>query len=112
MPQAGEIVLLPFPFTDLSSEKRRPALVLKNSDERGDFLALAITSREQAAPALPLMQFDLVTGQLPRPSWIRTDKIYTFNSVIVVAHFGQLAVERLAQARQLVCAHLDCHSPD
>ena len=40
----GEIVGLPFPFSDLTSKKRRPVLVLTQADYRGDFMGLAVTS--------------------------------------------------------------------
>lgn len=40
----GDIVGLPFPFSDLASQKKRPVLVLTQADYRGDFMGLAITS--------------------------------------------------------------------
>lgn len=53
MVRAGDIVLLPFPFTDLSAVKKRPVLVLSDEDSLGDFLALAITSQSSRPSALP-----------------------------------------------------------
>ena len=44
MSRAGDVVLLPFPFTDLSATKKRPVLLLSDEDSLGDFLALAVTS--------------------------------------------------------------------
>lgn len=45
MSQPCDVVLLPFPFSDLSSTKRRPALILRSLATYGDIVALAITSR-------------------------------------------------------------------
>ena len=44
----GDVLLLPFPFTDLSTAKRRPAVVLSTeayNSRRGDVIVAAITSR-------------------------------------------------------------------
>jgi mRNA interferase MazF len=43
--QPGDIVLIPFPFSDLSTTKKRLVLAITMLDSRGDFTALAITSR-------------------------------------------------------------------
>ncbi len=42
--QPGDLVMVPFPFSDLRTHKKRPVLVLTRPDSRGDFIALAITS--------------------------------------------------------------------
>lgn len=47
MPERGDLVLLPFPFTDLSAAKRRPVLAVTAADSYGDFIALPVTSRPQ-----------------------------------------------------------------
>ena len=58
MPLPSEIVLLPFPFTDLSATKRRPVLVLKAGNAQGDFLAVQITSQLGYRPAVRLIAED------------------------------------------------------
>lgn len=103
MPATGDIVLLPFPYSDLSSQKKRPALVLTPPDATGDFIALAITSRPTPFPAVALSNDDLLAGSLPKPSWIRTDKVFTFSQSLVVAHVGTLKPAILQQALQALC---------
>ena len=48
----GDLALVPFPFTDLSSAKRRPVLVLADPDGYGDFVAVAVTSRPHHCNAI------------------------------------------------------------
>jgi mRNA interferase MazF len=47
--QRGDIVLVPFPFTDLSSTKKRPALIISNDEVNvtGDFTVVMITSQDK-----------------------------------------------------------------
>jgi mRNA interferase MazF len=51
MPEQGDIVLIPVPFTDLSSTKRRPVIVVSNDDynqQRQDIVVVAMTSNPGA----------------------------------------------------------------
>jgi mRNA interferase MazF len=45
MLERGDLLLVPFPFTDLSAAKRRPVLALTAADGYGDFIALPVTRR-------------------------------------------------------------------
>jgi mRNA interferase MazF len=50
----GDLALVPFPFTDLSSAKRRPVLLLVDPDGYDDFLAVAVTSRPHHSNAIAI----------------------------------------------------------
>lgn len=66
--QPCEVVLLSFPFTDLSSTKRRPALILRSLTTYGDIVALAITSRSGQPASMALEPGDFEIGSLPKLS--------------------------------------------
>jgi hypothetical protein len=70
--QRGDVVLIPFPFTDLTARKRRPVLLLSDPDAYGDFLAIAITSQPGHTDAIALDSSDFQHGVLPKPSWLRS----------------------------------------
>jgi len=97
MPHPGEVVLIPFPYTNLATAKRRPVLVLRPADTFGDFLAVAVTSQTGHQDAMPLTQADFQKGILPKPSYVRTSKLYTLNERIIAHRFGALTPEAFAR---------------
>lgn len=106
MPERGDLLLVPFPFTDLSAAKRRPVLALTASDSYGDFIALPVTSRPQSEHGLPIAATDLLSGRLPAPSWIRTNRIVTLNSSLVVKAIGSVSERAVAEAIRRFCAYI------
>ena len=104
--ERGDLLLVPFPFSDLSATKRRPVLALTGPDSYGDFIALPVTSRPQADYGVPLNATDMVRGVLPAPSWIRIDRIVTLNASLVVKTIGRVTDDVLAEAVQRFCAHI------
>ena len=102
----GDLLLVPFPFSDLSATKRRPVLALTEPDRYGDFIALPVTSRPQGEHGLPLTQADLVGGRLPAASWIRIDRIVTLNSSLVIKQFGHVADRVVNAAVERFCARI------
>jgi mRNA interferase MazF len=89
--ERGDLLLVPFPFTDLSAAKRRPVLVLTAPDGYGDFVAVPVTSRQQSTNGLPLAPEDLLRGSLPAASWIRTDRIVTLNASLVIKTIARVS---------------------
>jgi mRNA interferase MazF len=104
----GEVVLIPFPFSDLQSSKRRPVLVLRSCDRFGDFLAAAITSQAGHEDGFVFSQNDLVEGHLPKTSWVRVAKLYTLNRDCVVSRFGVFKPDVFARVRLKVCGAVGC----
>ncbi|MDB5631169.1 MAG: hypothetical protein JWR49_24 [Tardiphaga sp.] len=102
----GDLLLVPFPFTDLSATKRRPVLALTKADSYGDFIALPVTSRPQTEHGLPIAPSDMLAGTLPAPSWIRTNRIVTLNATLVVKTIGRVSDAVLATAVERFCAHI------
>src|SRR2546428_10329641 len=82
----GDIVLVPFPFTDLSSSKRRPALVISPdafNDQMQDLVVAAITSQLAADHAITIEESDCVDGALPKTSVVKLAKVFTIHSTLV-----------------------------
>ncbi|MCE7986897.1 MAG: type II toxin-antitoxin system PemK/MazF family toxin [Caldilinea sp. CFX5] len=94
MPKQGEIVLIPVPFTDLSSTKRRPVIVISNDDYHQttvDMVVVAMTSNPTPSPySFTITTSDLIQGSLNRPGTVRVDKIYTLDQSLIVKTFGQV----------------------
>lgn len=95
--QKGSIVVLPFPFSDLTATKKRPALVI--ADLEGDDLILCqITSvNRQDSYVISLNRNDLKEGNLRDDSLIRTNKIFTATSEIIDYELGKVNDAKLKE---------------
>lgn len=84
----GEDVVIPFPFSDLSGSKRRPAMVV--ADLAGDDILLCqITSQHSTDKyAIPLVSQDFLSGSLPVDSFIRPSRLFTADKHIIVRKAG------------------------
>lgn len=91
----GEVVVIPFPFSDLSASKRRPALVVA-SLSGGDVILCVITSKAvRDRLAIPVSAADFVSGGLPLQSNIRPNRLFTADSRIVLRSAGRISDEKL-----------------
>jgi mRNA interferase MazF len=94
-----QVVLLPFPFSDLSAQKLRPALVLADAG-RNDWLLCQITSKPYADPhAVALADDDFAAGGLRLLSYARPAKLFTAHAGLAQSVAGELA----PAAHQRVC---------
>jgi len=101
----GDVALVPFPFTDLSSAKRRPVLVLTEPDGYGAFLAVAVTSRPHRSNIIGVSDGEMRHGRLPAASWVRTDRVVTLSVVLVIKVLGAVTNGFVDRVVREVCAH-------
>jgi mRNA interferase MazF len=91
----GDLVAIPFPYSDLAARKRRPVLVITDPDRHGDFIGLAVTSVPTKDLALAIGERSMVAGNLPKASWVRCDKMFTLSRSVVAGWYGSVSNEVL-----------------
>lgn len=108
---AYDVVIVPFPFTDRASEKRRPAVVLsdlKSFNRAARHVVMAmITSDVEGKARWPLdvPLRDLKTAGLGHPSLVRF-KLFTLDLRLVLHKSGQLAKQDRAAVKRALAALL------
>lgn len=109
--QPGEIVHAAFPFTDLTSVKRRPCLVLAQCDSPEDFLVAFITSvpdvpRSARAVAVDPTHPEWRRTGLKKPSLIRVDKLTTLHFSVISGAIGAMPADVMRSVRERLHALL------
>lgn len=107
--RGGSVYKLPFPFTDLSSRKARPALALGEPDQYGDVRFLFITTtpvtNEQSGYALMADDYD--GTPLPFPSYIRLDKPFLLSASLAIKPLARLTDAAMAKVlRRLIAVEI------
>lgn len=94
----NDVVVIPFPFTDLTGSTRRPALVIV--DLKGDDLILCqiTTQKKFDEYSIPLNDNDLKEGSLRRENNnIRPNRIFTADKQIILYRIGHLKEEKMKE---------------
>ena len=108
---AGIIVTVLFPFSDLSSSKLRPALVLADSG-RGDWILCQITSKSYSdTAAVQIENEDFASGSLSLTSYARPGKIFTANESLIITQVGKLKDDSFRKVANAVIQLLRSHIP-
>jgi mRNA-degrading endonuclease toxin of MazEF toxin-antitoxin module len=93
----GDVVVAPFPFSDLSAAKKRPALVLAILTGN-DVILCQITSRAVAdSYAVPLTDNDFTSGGLRQTSNVRPNRLFTAESSIILYRAGTISATKLQE---------------
>lgn len=94
----GDIVVLLFPFSDLSSSKKRPAVVAANISGN-DLILVQITSAASRRDkyAINLEAEDFQEGKLHVSSIIRPNKLFTADISIIKSRIGKLKENKLKE---------------
>jgi mRNA interferase MazF len=93
----GDVVVVPFPFSDLTQAKRRPALVIATLTGE-DIILCQITSQTiKDLYAIPLESSDFSQGGLNQTSNIRPNRLFTADRGIILYKAGQIKSEKLGE---------------
>jgi mRNA interferase MazF len=93
----GDVLVVPFPFADLSSGKLRPALVVAVSSPNAVILA-QITTRPALDPfAVPLAAADFASGGIRKDSRIRSNVIFTMDTGLIRYRAGQVTTAKMQE---------------
>ncbi len=93
----GDILIVPFPFSDLSTVRQRPVLVLSNlkyNKSSEDLVTCGITSNiKDSNYSMLIDNKNLLEGSIPIKSRIKVDKLFTLHRNIVIKKIGRLNKE-------------------
>lgn len=93
----GDVVVVPFPFSDLSAAKRRPALVVA-ALTGNDVILCQITSKAICDEyAVTISDSDFISGGLRQESNIRPNRIFTADSAIILYRAGELSSQKVRE---------------
>ncbi len=103
----GEIVLIKFPYSDLTNSKKRPALVIGLA-EFGNVILCQITSSTFSSNiSIEITERDITKGALPVTSYIRPDKIFTADTTIIAKKLGLLNPRKIVQVKTTLYSIFD-----
>jgi len=102
----GDVIILEFPFSDLKSFKRRPALIIK-VPKGEDVIICQITAKSQEQSVeTPISKNDFIDGGLSRDSFIRIDKITIIKKTRIKYKAGSLKQIKVNEIVDSVCSFL------
>ena len=100
----GDIVIVPFPFSDLSSAKQRPVLALSNDRYNAsteDIVTCGLTSNlKDSDYSLLVGKQNLSEGDIPTKSRIRVDKIFTIEQSLIRKRIGRINEESFSKVQK------------
>jgi mRNA interferase MazF len=99
---AGQVVIVHFPFSDLTASKLRPAVVLAKAGH-DDWILCQITSKAYGdEKAISLDALDFVRGSLHLNSYVRPGKLFTAHASLVANQVGELQSGKFSAVRDAV----------
>ena len=98
----GDVIVVSFPFSDLSASKRRPALVLAELDGE-DIILCQITSKQNKDRySINLELDDFVFGNLKLSSNIRVNRIFTADEKIILYKIGTISDQKMDEVKTMI----------
>jgi len=106
-PAKGSVVVVPFPFSDLSQAKLRPAIVIAEAG-RGDWILCQVTSKPYGDDrSIAITEQDFEIGGLRVASVARPGKLFTAHTTLLISEVGRLRAVAFERIRRGVISILE-----
>lgn len=91
----GDVVVVPFPFSDLTDAKRRPALILTELEGEDRILCQITSQQLKDRHSIPIDETDFEEGSLRKMSNIRPNRIFTADCKIILYKAGHIKSDKI-----------------
>ena len=82
--EKGDIILIPFPYSDLTGSKKRPALIISNPNLKGEDKICCLITSNNSSEGILISKDSFVEGKLPFKSWVKPSRIFTIDGRIII----------------------------
>ena len=95
----GDVVVLPFPYTNFSGTKKRPAVVVASLKGQNIILAQITTNQRNDEDSVNLRKKDFSSGSLSSDSFIMASLIFTADSSRISYRAGKMKSEKIKEVQ-------------
>ena len=110
-----DIVLIPFPYSNLTTNKKRPVVIISNknyNDKNKDIICCAITSKfKNEKENIIIEDQNLETGKLKVKSAIKPEKIYSLFKKRIIKIIGKLKVDKSKEIIKSLNKNIEIDEP-
>lgn len=96
------MVIVSFPFTDLTGAKRRPAVVVGEPPGQDSILCLITSTATRDPHAIALTSADFASGTLRQDSYIRPGRLFTADNALIAYRAGRLTSSKLQEVIEAI----------
>ena len=95
----GDVVVLPFPYTDFSSVKKRPAVVVANLRGQNVILAQITTNQRNDEDLISLGKEDFSSGSLNSDSFVMISLLFTADASRISYKLGKMKTDKIKEVQ-------------
>ncbi|HLC62250.1 MAG TPA: type II toxin-antitoxin system PemK/MazF family toxin [Candidatus Nanoarchaeia archaeon] len=93
----GDVVVIPFPFSDLTASKKRPAIIVASLTGDDQIVAQITSVARNDSYSISPEAKDFKNGKLPHSSMIRPNKLFTADKSLISYKAGSINDEKIKE---------------
>ena len=100
--ERGDVILIPFPYSDLTGFKKRPALIISNSNLKGDDKICCLITSNNPKDGMLLTSNSFCGEKLPFKSWVKSYRIFSIDERIIIKKLARVDGFFLEQVKKKI----------